>query len=395
MIDLAIVGGGLVGLATAFRFLGRFSGRRVVLLEKERAPGTHQSGHNSGVLHSGLYYAPGSRKALLCRRGKALLEAFCEERGVPYRRRGKVVVATESEELPRLTELARRGRANGVELEEIGPSRLRELEPHVRGLAALHVPETAVVDFREVARALAQGVAERGGELRTGSRVLALDSTGAGTRLLLEGGEVLEARRAVACGGLQADRLARSSGGAPELRIVPFLGQYHALKRPYATRVRSLVYPVPDPRFPFLGVHLTRNVDGRVACGPNAVPAWAREGYGPRSFDPRDAWETLSWPGSWRLAARYLRHGTAELWRSTSRRSFARAAARLLPELEESWLEPAPAGVRAQALDRSGRLVDDFAFERRGAQLHVLCAPSPAATACLAIADHLIDELGA
>jgi L-2-hydroxyglutarate oxidase len=394
MFDLAVVGGGIVGLATAFRYLQRFAGRSVLLLEKENRLAAHQSGHNSGVLHSGLYYAPGSLKATLCRRGKADMEALLEELEVPWRRSGKLIVATEPEELGRLTALADRARANGVGVSEVGPTGIRELEPHVRGLAGLHVPGTGVVDFREVCEAMAREILHRSGEIRTSCGVRALEPRAQHVDLHLVSGEKLTAARAITCGGLQADRLAGLAGGAADVRIVPFLGEYYGLRPEYRTRVRGLVYPVPDPRFPFLGVHFTRRIDGRVDCGPNALPAWAREGYSKRSFNPRDTLSSLSWPGFWRLAGRHLPRTLAELRRSISTAAFARGAARLVPELEANWLEPAPCGVRAQALDRSGRLVDDFLIRENGPVLHVINAPSPAATASLAIAEHLLDRLG-
>lgn len=393
MFDLAVIGGGIVGLATAFRYLRRFSGRSAVVLEKEERLAAHQSGRNSGVLHSGLYYPPGSLKAALCRTGKAGMEALCEELGVPWRRCGKLIVATEHDQLGRLAALAERARTNGVEVREVGPTGIRELEPHVRGLAGLHVPSTGVVDFRQVAEALGAEIRRLGGELRTGARVTGLEPRGDRLDLRLAGGEELAAARAITCGGLQADRLAGLSGGPAEVRIVPFLGEYFGLRPEFRTRVRALVYPVADPRFPFLGVHLTRRIDGRVDCGPSAVPTWSREGYSKTAFEARDAWSSLTWPGFWRLAGRHLPVAAGELRRSLSRAAFARSAARLLPELEADWLEPAPCGVRAQALDRSGRLVDDFLIEQRGPLLHVLNAPSPAATSSLAIAEHLLGHI--
>lgn len=391
MIDLVVVGGGLVGAATAHRYLERHPGRQVVLLEKESALGQHQSGHNSGVLHSGLYYVPGSLKARNCRAGKAAMEAFCSESGVPFERCGKLVVATREAELPRLAALEERAAINGVEVRRLGPAEIPKVEPASAGLAALHVPETGIVDYKRVLSTLGERVLDAGGEIRTGSEVLAARAVDGGVELDLRAArEPLRARRAILCGGLQSDRLARRSGLDPEVRIVPFLGEYRALRPSFRERIRGLIYPVPDPALPFLGVHLTRRIDGSVDCGPNALFAPAREGYRKARIDPRDLLDSLSWPGTWRLGARHLPLAAGELWRSLSLRAFAKELSRLCPELEASWLEDAPSGVRAQALDRQGQLVDDFTLRADGPLLHVVNAPSPAATSCLAIADHLL-----
>lgn len=445
-MDLVVVGGGILGLAAARCWLLRTPGGKLLLLEKEARVAAHQTGHNSGVLHSGLYYTPGTQKARNCRRGKALMEAFCEARGVPFRRVGKLVVATSAGQQEALGELEARGREHGVALSRVDAAGIRAIEPAAGGIAGLHLPETAIVDYVAVAEALADEVRELGGELRFGVRVTSMrsvDVAGAlGVRLELEGGESLHAKAALVCCGLQADRVARAAGlepgraegSRPALRIVPFLGSYFDLKPEYAARVRGLIYPVPDARFPFLGVHLTRRMParsgsrerleagregggrgpqheggssddgadfdptaGRVDAGPNAALAFAREGYGRRAggrFRLRDAASALSWPGTWKLVGRQASQAAAELWRSLSREAFAREAARLVPELTTDWLVPARPGVRAQALGRDGRLVDDYVFAREGAMLHVLNAPSPAATASLAIAEELIDALG-
>ena len=393
MLDLVVVGGGLVGVATAYRFTRRLPGRDVLLLEKEPTLGQHQSGHNSGVLHSGLYYEPGSLKARNCVAGKAALEGFCAEAGVPFERCGKLVVATREAELGRLAALAQRARANGVEAHRLTAAELRRVEPAAGGLAALHVPGTGIVDYRRVLAALAEAVRGAGGELRCGAEVRRARVVGEGVEIDLEGAAApLRARRAILCGGLQSDRLALRSGLEPGVRIVPFLGEYRALRPEYRERVRGLIYPVPDPALPFLGVHLTRRIDGGVDCGPNAVFAPAREGYAKAKLHLGDLAESLRWPGTWRLAARLAPLAAGELWRSWSTAAFARELARLCPELEADWLAPAPSGVRAQALDRAGRLVDDFTLLRDGPLLHVVNAPSPAATACLAIADQLLDD---
>lgn len=396
MLDLVVVGGGLVGLATAHRFLRRFPGRAVRVLEKEPAPGGHQSGHNSGVLHSGLYYAPGSWKARHCVAGKAAMEAFCGEHGVPFERCGKLVVATREEELPRLAELQRRAASNGVEVRRMLPAEFRRIEPEAGGLAALHVPATGIVDYRRVVGALVEALRADGGELRCGAEVRSARAEGDGARLEVRGEPgLLRARRVVLCGGLQSDRLALRSGLEPGVRVVPFLGEYRALRPAFRERIRGLIYPVPDPALPFLGVHLTRRMDGGVDCGPNALLAPAREGYRKAALDPRDLLESLAWPGTWRLLRRHLRTGAAELRRSLSTVAFAHDLARLCPALEPDWLEPAPAGVRAQAVARDGALVDDFTLVEDGPLLHLVNAPSPAATSCLAIADRLVDRLGA
>ena len=396
VLDLLVVGGGLVGLATAHRFLRRFPGRSVRILEKEPAPGGHQSGHNSGVLHSGLYYAPGSLKARNCVAGKAAMEALCSELGVPHERCGKLILATREEELPRLARLEERAAANGVEVHRLRPAEYRRLEPEAGGIAGLHVPATGIVDYRRVAAALAEVVRAEGGELTCGVEVRRARVEGDAVRVECEGPvQSLRARQAVVCGGLQADRLARRSGSDPGVRVVPFLGEYRALRTAHRDRIRGLIYPVPDPGLPFLGVHLTRRVDGGVDCGPNALLAPAREGYRKAALDPRDLLESLSWPGTWRLVLRHARTGASELWRSLSLEAFARDLARLCPALEPDWLEAAPAGVRAQALARDGTLVDDFTLLEDGPLLHLVNAPSPAATSCLAIGDHLVERLGA
>ncbi len=383
---VVVAGAGLVGLATA-RAFQRAGLREVVVLEAEATVAAHQSGRNSGVVHSGLYYRPGSLKARLCVAGRLALERYCAEKGVAHERCGKLVVATRAEELPRLDALAERGRANGLAgVRRVGPEALREIEPHAAGLAGLVVPETGIVDFVGVAHALAEDLATDGGRVAIGTRVLAARESG---------GEVVvettrgahRAQRFVGCAGLHADRLARASGVEPGVRIVPFRGEYHVLAESRRSLVRHLVYPVPDPRLPFLGVHFTRRVSGEIEAGPNAVLALAREGYGWGVVSARDVTETLAWPGFWRLARRHARHAAGEVRRSLDRRAFAAALRRLVPELRDGDLRPARAGVRAQALGRDGALVDDFQLVETARQLHVLNAPSPAATASLAIGE--------
>jgi len=393
--DLAIVGGGIVGLATALAALRRFPRLRVVVLEKEPRVGLHQSGRNSGVVHSGIYYEPGSQKARLCVEGAAAMALFCEENGVPYRRCGKVVVATEERELPGLAEIHRRGAANGVPgLSLIGTERLREIEPACRGLRALHVPSAAVTDYAAVTSALAGRLARDGGEVRTGARVVSVTSRG--TEVVLDTGRGAAVTRfAVNCAGLHSDRIARLAGADPGVVIVPFRGEYCELAVGRGPAVNGLVYPVPDPTLPFLGVHLTKKVGGGVLAGPNAVLALKREGYRRTDVDLADLAGALSFPGFWRMARRSWRRGAGELGRSLSRRAFARAVRRLLPGLRDDDLRPAGSGVRAQAVDRSGHFVDDFLIVPHGRVIHVLNVPSPAATASLVIGRAIVETIGA
>lgn len=392
---VVVVGGGILGLATARLLAREHAGADVVLLEKEPALGLHQTAANSGVVHAGVYYEPGSLKARLCRRGVGLLRAFCAERGVGYEACGKLVVATEEAELPRLDALERRARANGVpDLRRLDAAGLRAIEPHAAGVAALHSPQTAITDFRAVARALADELAERGGAIRTGVAVVRVRGCADGTTATeLADGEQLRADRVVVCAGLHADRIARASGEPAEPRIVPFRGEYRQLRPERRHLVKGLVYPVPDPSLPFLGVHLTRRLDGSVLIGPNAVLALAREGYRRTTVRPRDVREALAWPGTWRLMRSHWRAGAHELARSVSPAAFVRDARRYVPELRLRDTLPAPAGVRAQAVDRDGRLVDDFRLGGDRRIAWVRNAPSPAATSALAIAEELADRL--
>ena len=391
--DLAIVGGGIVGLATAVAALRRFPRLRVVVLEKESRVGLHQSGRNSGVVHSGVYYEPGSPKARLCVEGAAAMAAFCEESGLPFLRCGKVVVATEERDLPGLAEIHRRGVANGVPgLSLIGPERLREIEPSCVGLRALHVPGAAVTDYGAVTSALAALFTRGGGEVRTGARVVAVARRDTELVLGTENGAIVT-RHAVNCAGLHSDRVARMAGAEPGVVIVPFRGEYYEVAAGPGRAVNGLVYPVPDPGLPFLGVHLTKRVGGGVLAGPNAVLALKREGYRRADIDLADLADTLSFPGFWRMAGRSWRAGAGELWRSLSRRAFARALRKLVPGLRDADLRPAGSGVRAQAVDRSGRLVDDFLIVPQGRMIHVLNVPSPAATASLVIGRAIVDRL--
>lgn len=394
--DLGVIGAGIVGLATARALLERRPGRSLVVLEAEERPANHQTGNNSGVLHSGLYYRPGSLKATLCARGREALARYCAEKRLPFDRCGKVVVATRPAEVARLEELERRGRENGlVGIERLGPEGLREHEPHVRGLAGLWVPETGILDYRAVAESFADDVRAAGGEVRLRCAAGAMRRESGGGLTIETTGAPVRVRGLVNCAGLQADRVARRAGDRPTIRIVPFRGEYKTLVRERGHLVRGLIYPVPDPRFPFLGVHFTRRVDGTVEAGPNAVLALDRHGYRRGAFSPRDALATFATPGFWRMAARYWRTGLAEEWRSLSGTAFARALAELVPEVRREDLRPAGAGVRAQALDADGTLADDFRIDRGRDALHVLSAPSPAATASLAIGEHLAREADA
>ncbi|MCF6378295.1 L-2-hydroxyglutarate oxidase [Nocardioides KLBMP 9356] len=390
--SVVVVGGGIVGMAVARELAG--SGNRVRVVEKETAVAAHQTGRNSGVIHSGLYYKPGSLKARLCVAGADSMKRFAADHGIAYDVPGKLVVATDDRQVGALRELQRRGDANGVPSTWLGPAEARAVEPHVRCVAALHVHSTGRVDYAAVTRTLADLVASQGGEVLLGRQVTWIDETSSGVVVGTDHGD-LHADLLVNCAGLHSDRVARLGGLDPGVRIVPFRGEYHELDEAHADLVQGLVYPVPDPDLPFLGVHLTRGLDGTVHAGPNAVLAAAREGYGWTTVSGRDLLETVTWSGFRPLARTYWRTGAAEVARSVSRRRFAAALRRLVPELPTEALRPAPAGVRAQAIDRSGRLVDDFHFARSARQFHVLNAPSPAATASLEIARHVAAELGA
>ena len=390
-VDVAIVGAGIVGLATALRLLEARPGLRLAVLEREDRVGAHQSGHNSGVVHAGIYYAPGSRKAALCREGKGLLERYCEEHGIPLEHPGKLVVALGERELPALAALRTRAEANGVEgLEEVGPERIRELEPHAAGIRALWSPGTGIVDFSRVTAAYADDVRARGGGVELARPVTRITRRRDGLVLDTPRGAV-QAGAVVACAGLWSDRVASLTGDATRdtPRIVPFRGDYYTLTPDARHLIRGLLYPVPDPRFPFLGVHFTRRIDGEVWAGPNAVLAFRRDGYRRRDLSPRDLAEVIAFPGFLRLARRFWRTGAAEMWRDASRAAFARELRRYVPGLRDDQLRFGPSGVRAQALSRDGSLVDDFDLAGGDRVLHVRNAPSPAATSSLAIGGEL------
>ncbi len=387
-----MVGGGIVGLAVARELLKRHPHATVCVLEREGDIGMHQTGHNSGVIHAGVYYAPGSLKARLCVEGAREMYEYCEARGIASERCGKVIVATDASELARLEELERRGRANGVPgLRRIDAAAIQELEPHARGIAGLHSPDTGIADFSAVACAYAQDVRDAGGTVTTSCEVTGVSSAGRALRLTHSHGAT-ETGHAIFCAGAWADRLAVAAGADPDPRIVPFRGAYLRLVPARRALVRSLIYPVPDPSLPFLGVHLTKHIGGEVLIGPTALMAGARDAYSLAKIRPRDVRDTLAWPGTWRMLANWWRTGVTELHHATMRSAFVRAAARYVPELRSGDVETSFAGVRAQALARDGRLVDDFVFSRTERALHVRNAPSPAATSSLAIARHVADE---
>lgn len=393
--DLVVVGAGVVGLSVARELLRRHPRLKLVVVDKEQQVGQHQTGHNSGVVHAGIYYQPGSLKARLCVEGAAALFDYCERRGIALERCGKVIVALRDEELGRLDELERRGRANGVPgLRRLDAAGLREIEPHAAGVAALHSPHTAIVDFPAVARALAQDVTEAGGRIALGCEIAAVERPAGGRGVVLRDrdGGAIGAGRVVFCAGLWADRLARAGGAGPDPRIVPFRGQYLTLAPQARSLVKGLIYPVPDPALPFLGVHLTKTVGGEVWAGPSALLVGARDAYRLGRLRGADLADTLRWPGTWRVMARYWRSGLDELALAASRRAFARACAQYVPQLRPGDLLPGQAGVRAQAISRDGRLVDDFVFSEAPDSLHVRNAPSPAATSALAIAATIADR---
>jgi L-2-hydroxyglutarate oxidase len=392
-MKVAIAGAGIVGLATAHQIVCRYPHIQVLVIEKETGPARHQTGNNSGVLHCGLYYKPGSQKAMLAVQGIRRMVEFCERHAVPHEICGKLVVATEDEEIPRLHALLERGTANGLNgLQLLGPEEMREYEPHAAGVAAIRVPEEGIVDFKAATRAMADEVLSHGGEIRYSSEVFKLRN-GSEWHISTTGGDY-EADFLINCGGLQCDRLSNMAGNRDATRIVPFRGEYYKLKPSSQYLVNNLIYPVPDPKFPFLGVHFTRLIHGGIEAGPNAVLAFAREGYRHTDVSLRDMLETLTFPGFWRFLLRYPSMCWDEFHRSFSKAIFCRSLQRLVPEIQPDDLIEGGAGVRAQALSASGELLQDFYFVRQAKALHVLNAPSPAATASLTIADAIIDTIG-
>lgn len=390
--DVAIIGGGIVGLATAWQVSQARPDARIVLLEKEELLAAHQTGRNSGVIHSGIYYKPGSAKAKNCREGKQALEAFCTEHDVAWQQTGKVIVATESSQFEALENIYRRGCENGVRCEIIDRDRLAEIEPHTAGIKAIHVPESGIVDYPGMCRKMADLLRSGNAEIRTATAVTGIRQKTDSVELLTSG-ETVMAKQVVNCAGLHSDRVAKLSGQKMKEQIVPFRGEYYVLKPEAEHLCRSLIYPVPDPAFPFLGVHFTRMIEGGVECGPNAVLALAREGYDWWTISPKDLFEALTYSGFLKLACRYWRVGAGEVWRSISKGAFVRALQKLVPDIRKEHLIPAPAGVRAQALAPEGRLVDDFLILRQDRVLNVCNAPSPAATASLNIGLHITEQL--
>jgi L-2-hydroxyglutarate oxidase LhgO len=387
---VVIIGAGIVGLATALEFVRRYPGVRIVVLEKEPEVAQHQTSHNSGVIHSGIYYKTGSLKAKLCRAGSQQMHDFCREYGLPLKVVGKVIVATRENELPKLDELFQRGVANGIAgLKMLEPEQLREIEPHSCGIKAIHVPGVAITAFGEVAKQMATLVRQAGGEIVCGAPVEELREETDAVIVKTAVGEI-SAAYVVNCAGLQSDYVARMAGGRDEVRIVPFRGEYYELAPEKSSLINGLIYPVPDPRFPFLGVHFTRRVDGSVEAGPNAVFAFRRNGYRKTDFSAGDLYDSLSYPGFWNMAAKHWKSAIGEYYRSFSKRAFVASLRRLVPELDSKDLRPGGSGVRAQALRRDGALVDDFQFEESARIMHVYNVPSPAATASLAIGQELV-----
>jgi len=388
--DLVVVGGGIVGLATALQSVRAKPGIRLAVLEKESAIARHQSGHNSGVIHSGIYYKPGSLKAKNCVAGAARMVEFCREHSIPYEVCGKIVVATDESELPGLEELKRRGMANGVPgLASIGPEQLREIEPHCTGIAALHVPGTGITAYAQVAQKYAELIQSKGAQILTDCEVRGITRSSGAIFLETTKGTI-KATRLINCAGLHSDRIMRLAGEDSSLKIVPFRGEYYEILPERRSLVRNLIYPVADPRFPFLGVHFTRRITGGIEAGPNAVLALKREGYRKTDFNLKDALETAAFPGFWRMSVKYWRSGVGEYYRSLNKQAFTHALQKLVPEIQSQDLEPAGAGVRAQAVDRSGRLLDDFVIVRSTANMiHVCNVPSPAATASLMIGEQI------
>lgn len=390
--DFAIIGGGIVGLSVGMSLSEQFPGKRLLVLEKEKAWADHQTGNNSGVIHSGIYYKPGSLKATLCREGNRAMVAFCVKHGIEHEVCGKVIVATEPEELPLLKNLHERGAANGLKVKEIGREELKEIEPHVRGLAALLVPSTGIVHYRKVAETFARLVQERGGDLRLSTKVEQIAKNGTGSVLETTGG-AFHAKFIINCAGLHSDRVAKLAGLKPGMKIVPFRGEYYELKPEKRYLVKHLIYPVPNPNFPFLGVHFTRMIDGSIHAGPNAVLSLKREGYHKSDLDLRDLLDVITYPAFWRLARRHFREGAKEVVRSMSKAAFVHSLQRLIPEVQMDDVVPAHAGVRAQALMDDGKLMDDFLILPGEKSLHVCNAPSPAATASIEIGKKIVEQI--
>jgi L-2-hydroxyglutarate oxidase LhgO len=391
--DITIAGGGIVGLATAYRLLEARPDLKLLLLEKEPKLAAHQTGNNSGVLHAGLYYKPGSAKAQCAVQGLQQMLAFCRTHGIAHDQCGKIVVATEAGELPRLETLWERGNANGLQgLRKLSSDQIKEIEPHAAGLAAIHVPQEGIVDYPAVCEKLGELIRRAGGEIRTGTRVEKLISGPSGWTIKTSAGD-FQSEFVIACGGLHADRLVQAAGQKPSAKIIPFRGEYYVIKKQRQHLVRNLIYPVPDPKFPFLGVHFTRLIHGGIEAGPNAVLAFAREGYKWTDVNMRDLAESLTFPGLWKFLAKYPSLCGYEIRRSLSRAEFTRSLQKLVPEIRAEDIEPGGAGVRAQAMTADGKLIEDFHFEEAPGILHVVNAPSPAATASLAIGARITEKV--
>ncbi len=387
--DIAIIGGGIVGLATAYTISHHFPDIRIVVFEKENELAFHQTGRNSGVIHSGLYYKPGSFKAENCTKGRKMLVDFAQQHNIAHEICGKVIVATRENELAHMERVFQNGLANGIEgLEEIDRDAIKKHEPYCDGIAGLYVPCTGVIDFKQVARKFAELIrnVSTQNKILTGHEVTAIKQQGGCKRIITSRGD-FEARFLINCAGLQSDRIAMMDGLRPNVRIVPFRGDYYELAESAKNKVKNLIYPVPDPQFPFLGVHFTRMIDGSVECGPNAVFSFKREGYSKTAMNVKDTWQSLTFPGTCKMFMRHWRYGLAEYYRAFSKRAFLKSLQRLIPSLEMSDIVPGRSGIRAQAVARDGKPVDDFVIEKGDRSLHILNAPSPAATACLAIAE--------
>jgi L-2-hydroxyglutarate oxidase len=390
--DYTIIGGGIVGLSTGVALLERFPGASVLLLEKENHWAAHQTGHNSGVIHSGIYYKPGSYKARFAIEGSRLIPEFCREHGITYDVCGKVIVATEESELPQLEKLYNRGLEHGLAITKLTPSGLREIEPHCVGLAALKVPSTGIADYKAIARKYAEIIEQHGGDLRLGTRVTGIKVCPGESIVETDSGDY-HSRFVINCCGLHSDRVARMAKANPTAKIVPFRGEYYELVPEKRYLVRNLIYPVPDPNFPFLGVHYTRMTDGNIHCGPNAVLAFSREGYTKTDFNAKDLVETLTYKGFWNLALPHMKSGMMEIWRSLSKAAFTRSLQRLIPDVQKADLVPSHAGVRAQALTPQGKMVDDFLIVPGDRSMHVCNAPSPAATASIPIGREIASQV--
>jgi len=391
--DVIIAGAGIVGLAAGLKLLEKNPALKLLILEKENGVSKHQSGHNSGVIHSGIYYKPGSLKALNCRKGYKQLIEFCSKENIPYNICGKVIVAADDDELPYLDNLYERGIANGLtDIRKISAEELREYEPHAYGIKAIHVPYTGIIDFKTVCIKYAELIQNKGGEIRLNEKVIKFSSTGNNIGIITQNSS-FTSKTFINCCGLYSDEIAKLSSGYDEIRIVPFRGEYYKIKKEKQNLVNTLIYPVPNPEFPFLGVHFTTLIEGGVEAGPNAVLSFKKEGYSKTSFSLKDTFKTFSWPGFQKVITKYLKIGLGEFYRSYSKSAFVKALKKLLPEINNSDLEKGGSGVRAQAVDRSGRLIDDFVIDKKGSIINVLNAPSPAATSSLAIGETIAEEI--